>query len=282
VGIRRRVWEVVEVAGDGDRVSRAFDVSILSLIFLNVLAVVFGSVESIHARWGAVLDGFEVFSVAVFTAEYVARLWSCTVDSRFEGGIRGRLHFALKPLSLIDLAAVAPFYLPFVGVDLRSLRALRLLRLARVAKVGRYYSSLALIKRVFRAKKEELVLTTVLMGLLLIISSSLLYYVENPAQPEVFSSIPATMWWAIATLTTVGYGDMYPVTVLGKVLAGSIAVLGIGMFALPTGIIGAGFVEEIQKSKQSCERCPHCGRELTNPGVNPTTPRQVDSGRDRA
>lgn len=264
MGLRRRVWEIVEVAAPGDRASRTFDITILTLIGLNVLAVVFGSVESVEARWGWQLYVFEIVSVAVFTVEYLARLWACVEDARYAHGLRGRLRYAFSFMAIIDLLAILPFFLPFTGIDLRSLRALRLFRLARVAKVGRYYSSLSLIKNVFRARKEELVLTTVLMGLLLIVSASLLYYVENPVQPEVFSSIPATMWWAVATLTTVGYGDMYPVTALGKVLAGVIAIIGIGMFALPTGILGAGFVEEIGKSKSECEceTCPHCGREL--------------------
>lgn len=260
MSLRQRTWEVVEVAASGDRLSRAFDLAILSLIFLNVVAVILDSVEALHRRMGGFLEGFEAVSVAVFTVEYLARLWSCTIDPRYRGTLTGRVKFALRPMPIIDLLAIAPFYLPLVGVDLRSLRALRLLRLLRVAKLGRYYSSLSLIKNVFRSRKEELVLTTVLMGLLLVVSSSLLYSVENPVQPEIFSSIPATMWWAVATLTTVGYGDMYPITGLGKFLAGTIAVIGIGAFALPTGILGAGFVEEMEKSKQ-CETCPHCGRE---------------------
>lgn len=259
---RRRTWEIVEVAKTGDSLSRTFDIVILTLIFLNVLAVFVGSVESVERRWARALELFEAVSVAVFTVEYLARLWSCTVDERFSGSLRGRLRFARRPMTIVDLLAILPFFLPFLGVDLRSLRALRLLRLVRVVKVARYYSSLRLLGNVFRSKKEELVLTTVVMGLLVVVSSSLVYYCENAAQPDLFSSIPATMWWAIATLTTVGYGDMYPVTVMGRLFAGVIAVLGIGMFALPTGILGAGFVEEIQRSKEPQEFCPHCGREL--------------------
>ena len=257
---RRRTWEIVEAAKPGDTESRVFDVLILTLIFLNVIAVILGSVQSIQERWNAFLDAFETVSVLVFTIEYVSRLWSCTADPRFIGPIRGRLQFAVKAMAIIDLLAILPFYLPFLGIDLRSLRVLRLLRILRVAKVGRYYSSLNLIKHVFYTKKEELVLTSAMMGLLLVVSSSLLYYCENAVQPDAFSSIPATMWWSVATLTTVGYGDMYPVTLLGKFLASTIAILGIGMFALPTGILGAGFVEAIQKQKEPTQTCPHCGR----------------------
>lgn len=260
--IRKRVWEIVEAAKPGDRASRFFDIAILTLIFLNVVAVILGSVNSLQQRWSNAFEGFELFSVAAFTLEYGARLWSCTADAHFSNALLGRIRFSMRTMSLIDLLAILPFYLPFLGFDLRSLRVLRLLRIFRVAKVGRYYSSLNLIKEVFKSKREELVLTTVLMGLLLIVSSTLLYYCENQVQPKAFSSIPATMWWAVATLTTVGYGDIYPITVLGKLCASIIAILGIGMFALPTGILGAGFVEAIQNRKVQTRVCPHCGREL--------------------
>jgi voltage-gated potassium channel len=259
--VRRRTWEIVEVAARDDRPSRIFDISILALIALNVVAAIAGTVQAIQRQWGVFLDVFETVSVIIFTAEYLARLWSCTADRHFAGGFRGWVRFALRPMSVIDLLAILPFYLPFCGTDLRTLRVLRLLRILRLGKVGRYYASLDLIRHVFRAKKEELVLSSALMGFLLIVSSSVLYYCENSVQPDVFTSIPATMWWSVATLTTVGYGDMYPVTVLGKLCAGIISVLGIGMFALPTGILGAGFVESIQARKRG-RLCPHCGEEI--------------------
>ena len=260
--LRTRIWEIVEVAKPGDVTSRIFDISILSLIFLNVLAVIIGSVESIERQYGGFLYSFEVFSVIVFTIEYLLRVWSCTADERYSKPFSGRLRFTVKPLPLIDLFAFLPFYLPFVGLDLRFIRVIRLLRIVRLAKVGRYYSSLRLITDVLKDKKEELVLTLVIMFLLLITAASLIYYCENPIQPEVFSSIPSTMWWAVVTLTTVGYGDIYPITTLGKILASVIAVLGIGFFALPTGILGAGFVEKIQSRRSDVTRCPHCGKEI--------------------
>ncbi len=262
MNLRKRTWEIVETARQGDSMSRTFDVAILTLILLNVVAVIVGSVRSIEQRWGAFLDAFETLSVVVFTAEYAARLWSCTADPRFRSRFLGRARFASRIMSIIDLIAFLPFYLPFLGIDLRSLRVLRLLRVLRVAKAARYCSPLNLIKQVFQSKKEELVLTSGLLGLLLVVSSTVLYCCENAVQPEAYSSIPATMWWAVATLTTVGYGDMYPVTLAGKLLAGLIAVFGIGMFALPTGILGAGFVEAIQKRKELELVCPHCGKSL--------------------
>ena len=258
----KRVWEILEAAGAGDKLSKTFDIFILSLIFLNVVAVIVGTVQSIQEDYSAILNQFEVFSVVVFTIEYLARIFCCVVKKNYSKAIRGRLRFMVLPMSLVDLFAILPFYLPFIGVDLRFIRILRLLRIVRVAKIGRYYSSLNLIVRVIRSKKEELILTSALMMMLLVMSSSLIYYCENPAQPELFPNIPATLWWSVITLTTVGYGDVYPVTTLGKFLASIIAILGIGMFALPTGILGAGFVEEIQKRKSKGHRCPHCGKEI--------------------
>lgn len=265
--IRESTWKIVNAStGDDDSASRIFDKAILGLIFLNVIAVIIGTMQSVHERIGTFLYVFEVISVSIFTAEYIARLWSCTADKGFKGSISGRISFALRAMSIIDLLAILPFYLPFFGADLRSLRVLRILR---VAKIGRYCKSVELLQRVLVARKEELVLTTGMMGLLLVVSSTLLYYCENAVQPEVFSSIPATMWWSIATLTTVGYGDLYPITIFGKICASIIAVLGIGMFALPTGILGAGFVsafeedksgKETEEAKSGEETCRHCGR----------------------
>lgn len=185
-------------------------------------------------------------------------------DPRYARPLSGRLRFAATPLAVVDLLAIIPFYIGLAGIDLRFIRSLRLLRIVRVAKVGRYMKALHLFSRVLREKREELVLTLGMMLLLLIIASCFMYYVENPVQPENFPDIPHTMWWAVATFTTVGYGDIYPVTGLGKLLAGVVAILGIGLFALPTGILGAGFVGEMQKRSEG-HRCPHCGRETDRP-----------------
>lgn len=260
--LRKRAWEILEIAEAGDLASRAFDIGILSLIFANVIAVIVGSVQVVEQEYGGLLNIFEIVSVLIFTAEFVARLWSCTADSRFSDPIFGRLRFILQPLTIIDLLAILPFYLPFLAMDLRSIRILRLFRIVRIAKIGRYYSSLNLLRHVFQSRKEELILTSVLMVFVLVMASTVLYYCENNAQPDKFSSIPATMWWSVSTLTTVGYGDVYPVTTIGKFCASLIAILGIGMFALPTGILGAGFVEAVQKRKNSHIVCPHCGKEI--------------------
>lgn len=262
MSVRTRTWEVVEVAKPGDKVSKAFDICILSLIFLNVLAVILGTVEAIEARHAMFLYRFEVFSVCIFTAEYLGRLWSCTAHPALRHPFLGRLKFATRAMPLIDLAAILPFYLPFVGLDLRFLRVLRLLRIVRIAKIGRYYGALRVMKAVVISRKEELVLTFVIVLMTLVFSACVMYYCEHEAQPEAFPDIPSTMWWSVVTLTTVGYGDVYPATPVGKVFAAIIAILGIAMFALPTAILGAGFVEAMSRKKSGQQRCPHCGKEL--------------------
>ena len=172
----------------------------------------------------------------------------------------------VTPLALIDLMAVLPFYLPFVFPDLRFMRALRLFRLFRVLKLARYSTSLQTFVDVLRLKKEELLLMLFAIMILLVVSSSLMYDVEHEAQPDDFSSIPAAMWWGIVTLATVGYGDIYPVTPWGKFIGSMVVILGIGLFALPTGVLASGFAEVLAKRKEEQKMagmvCPHCGRHI--------------------
>ncbi|CAN5782636.1 ion transporter [soil metagenome] len=259
--LQERVYQVLEADDRGGALSNAVDAFLLSLIALNVVALVLETVEPLYLRAPWLFHGFEVFSVAIFSVEYVVRIWSVTARPRYARAVRGRLRWAVTPLALGDLLAVLPFYLPFLGVDLRFFRTLRLFRLFRVAKLWRYSAALHTVGRVVRRKREELLMVVLILGLLLLFASSLMYFVERDVQPEHFGSIPTAMWWGISTLTTVGYGDVYPVTALGRVLAGVIQVVGIGMFALPTGLLGAAFVEE--NEKEPSRRCPHCGREVT-------------------
>jgi len=262
MSLRKRVDEVVTAGRPGDKLSRAFGIFIVTLIGLNVVALILQSVKSIDALCPWLFSLFELVSVIIFTIEYAARLWSCVEKPLYQRPLAGRLRFAATPLAIIDLLAILPFYLPFLGLDLRFLRILRMMRIFRIAKLGRYSQSLQILQRVVAAKKEQLVCAVVVLVLLVVVAASLLYYAENPGQPEAFSSIPASMWCTVATITTVGYGDIYPKTALGKAMASLVAVLGIGMFALPTGILGAGFVEEMAQ-RQKPTFCPHCGKEIS-------------------
>jgi voltage-gated potassium channel len=257
---RRRVYEILEPAAPGDRASHIVDMLLLFLIVANVVALVTETVEPIRASAPAFFVWLERTTIALFSVEYLLRLWSATADARFARPVSGRARWAATPLAIFDLLAVLPAFLPFVGVDLR---AARVLRLARLAKLGRYSTAVQTMSRVIRSKQEELVTILMLLCLLLVFSATLLYFAERNAQPEAFDSIPVAMWWAIATLTTVGYGDMYPITPLGRLFGGLVTIVGIAMLAIPTGILGAAFVEETQnRAAIPPLTCPHCGRAI--------------------
>lgn len=183
--------------------------------------------------------------------EYTLRVWVCTFHLEFNKPITGRIKYILTPLALIDLLVLLPFYIPiFVHLDLRFLRLFRVFRIVLILKLGKFSEGLQRLIRVVYNKKEELFISLMLVFFLLIVSSSLIYYAECYVQPESFPSIISAMWWAVATLTTVGYGDVYPKTTLGKIIAGFVSLLGIGLFALPSGIIASGLVEEVRKKKE--------------------------------
>lgn len=259
--LKKTVYEIIEEAQPGNRASEIFDVSLITLISLNVVALIAGTVEEIASLAPRAFHLFEVFSVAVFSLEYLLRVWSCTQDPKYAHPLWGRLRYISSPLALIDLLAVLPVYLVFFvnlhGLDLRSLRVVRLL--ARIVRLGRYFASLRTLGRVIQTRRGDLLAVITVLFLLLVMTSSLMFFAENQAQPEEFASIPRAMWWSIITLTTVGYGDVFPVTAAGRLLAGVIAIVGIGLFALPAGILGSGFMEELAREEEEPLVCPHCG-----------------------
>lgn len=235
---------------------------IYGLIVINVIALILESYKELRDSYGDIFQLIEIFSVIVFTIEYFLRLWVSDLDKEVKNS---RIKFVLSPLGLIDLFAIIPFYLPMLfPIDLRVIRILRLLRLLRIFKLGRFSKSLKTINQVLKETRTDLAITLFVAFILLVLSSTLMYYVENEAQPEKFASIGHSFWWSVATLTTVGYGDVYPITAMGKLLSAVIALIGIGFVALPTGIISSAFVEKIQKKKlkkTECE-CPNCGTKI--------------------
>ena len=262
---KKRLHEIVERAPEGDKVSYVFDIAILTLIFANVVAAIIDTVPSINSSYGQFLYSFEVFSVAIFTLEYIVRAWVCVADEEYAKPFSGRIKYLLTPMALIDMLSILPFYLVTFGVDLRTLRILRLFRLLRIAKASRYFRSMEMLKNVVMSRKEELIMSVAMILVLLVMASSAMYYAEHDTQPEAFSSIPASMWWGVATLTTVGYGDVYPITSLGRLMGAIIAIAGVGMFALPAGLLASGFMEELEANKKGarCSTvCKHCGGEL--------------------
>ena len=237
---RSRVHFILEVDRFGDPLSRFVDKALVVLIVLNVLAAIVQTDASIYGRAPWAFEWFERLSMVIFGVEYALRLWSCVENSGYRDPLRGRLRHALEPMMLLDLLVlVIPVYL-----DLRPLRILRLLRL------GRYSPRLRLFARVIRDKRDELFVGLFVAVVLLVACSTAMYYVEGPDR-EGFSSIPETMWWGVATLTTVGYGDVYPSSGLGKVLGSMVALLGVGVFALPAGILASGFSDALAKEEDA-------------------------------
>lgn len=270
--LRTRVHQVLE--GHHSALGGAVRWFLAGLIVVNVLAVVLETVPSLRAAHALAFYYLEVGSLCVFSVEYVLRLWSSAEHDRYRG-LLGRVRWALTPGAIIDLLAIAPAL--FLS-DLRLVRILRLSRLIRVAKLGRYSLALRTLRRVMVARLPDVLSLSFVLLILLVLSSSLMFLLERDAQPDTFTSIPATMWWGIVTLTTIGYGDMAPVTVEGKLLGSFVAILGLGMFALPAGLLGGAFVEELSKArrlsreqraagaKAPLTHCPHCDKPLSADG----------------
>lgn len=246
------------------KADKAVNIFIITLIVLNVIAVMMETVHPLYENNKKLFDTFDLISVIIFSIEYVLRVWSCTHDPKYKGSVKGRIKYMLSPGALIDLLAFLPTYFhAFLNFDLRILRLLRFFRFFRLFRLTAYTKSAQMIFNVFRSRLNELFLSFIMVLFLIVIASCLLYFAEHNAQPDSFSSIPATIWWAVVTLTTTGYGDMSPITTLGKVLAGTIMLTGVALFALPAGIITVGFLEEFRSIKKYKNRnCPHCGMPL--------------------
>jgi voltage-gated potassium channel len=266
--LRRRTLHVIDRGSTNPGpASRVFEIGIVCLILLNVLAVVLASFAQLYQEYQSLFDIFELVSVILFSIEYGLRLWTARLKYPELPPVRAYLRYIFSFSAIIDLAAILPFYLPLaVPLDLRFLRILRITRVLRVIKLQRYSDSLQLVGRVFRSRSKELLVTVSVTLMLLLVAASIMYHLENVAQPDKFPNIVASLWWAVATLTTVGYGDIFPVTIGGKILGGIVALLGIGLVALPAGIISSGFMEEINKRKARkryvVEACPHCGKKI--------------------
>jgi len=265
--LKFRVYDILVETDDDETIDRVVAVFLMLLILLNAAAVVLETVEDLNARFSSIFNAIEIVSIVIFTIEYLLRLWIAPLDPRYAKPFRGRIRYIFSLMAMVDLLAILPAFLPLIfAVDLRIVRFLRIFRLFRLFKMSRYVESLNSLDDVIRAKKEELLVTVVMIFILLLFSSSLMYIIETEAQPDKFPDIPSAMWWGVATLTTVGYGDVFPITPLGKLIGGFIAFLGIGMFALPTGILASGFADEIKKKRDKekiCPPCPHCGGDIS-------------------
>lgn len=257
---RRRIYQILELTDPEDKTSRLVSFAIVGLIIVNVLAIVLESIPSFYSTYGSFFFNLEITSCVIFIIEYLLRVWSSVENpdtAEDESGQpitdgRRRMNFMLKPLAIIDFLAFVPVFLQllFPGVDLRFLRALRLLR---VFKLTRYFQSFEMILEVLHDEWRSLAGTMFIMLVILVMAACGLYYIERDIQPDKFGSIPEAMWWAMAALTTVGYGDAYPITPVGKIIGSVVTLLGIGMVALPSGILASSFSERMRQRRESMQ-----------------------------
>lgn len=246
--LRRRAYVVLEGGRVSGVLGAAVEAGLIVLIIANVVAFTLQSIPAARAAYGEALDRFEVVSVTIFAVEYLLRLWvsaeEATVAS--QGEIVGRLHAATRPMMMIDFIAIAPAFVQFF-VPFFDLRVLRLVRVFRLLKIARYSPALTTLGKVIIDERHALYGTILLLLCAMVFAAAAMHAAEGTVQPKIFGTIPDAMWWAIATLTTVGYGDAVPITPIGRMIAGITMIAGLGLFALPVGIIATGFVSTIHR-----------------------------------
>jgi len=246
---RRTVYRVLDTAQDNDTASRIVDFCLIALISGSVLAVILESIPAIEKSYSSTLYWFEIVTIAIFSVEYLLRVWSCVErdPNALANPVKARLRFMVSFHAIIDLLAILPFYFLLFGafgkVDMRFLRAVRLLR---VLKLTRYSGSMDMLIVAIRENGRALASAFLILITVMLLAASGMYYFERNSQPVEFGSIPAAMWWAFSTLTTVGYGDVTPITVGGKIFGALITVVGIGMVALPTSILASGYNQQLR------------------------------------
>jgi len=256
MSFRKRLFVVVD---EDSRLGNLFNTLIIILIILNMLSIILESIQSMQAEYHWLFEGFENFCLVIFTFEYIVRLTTADVMYPQLKGRKPFFKYIFSFMALVDLLSILPSILLLVlpqGMlaELSFIRMLRIMRVFRVFKITRYSNSLKMMGEVLKAKSGELSITIFITMILMIIASTLMYYAEHTTQPDQFPDIVHAFWWAVATLTTVGYGDVYPVTALGKILSGVIAILGIGLVALPTGILSSAFVDKMADQKEDNRR----------------------------
>ncbi len=253
VNVRQKIYEIIQPDEGNSVVSRVFDVVITSLILASVV-IVFAVTFNLPASVVDSLNVIEAGISIVFSIEYLLRIVTADLAYPGKGHLRSRIKYVFSPMAIIDLVAILPFWLPmFLPGAVLGLRAFRLVRLLRIFKLNRYFDAMKLIGNVIGSKKRELLGSMFFVFILMLVSSLLMYSAEHDAQPTVFRNAFSGLWWAVATLTTVGYGDICPITVLGRILGAVIALSGIAALAIPTGIITSGLTEHLSLGKISNE-----------------------------
>ena len=251
---RRRVWEIIEPGSAEDIVSRCYDVFTTLMTIVNVLVTVLYTFDEMELRYGRILLLVEAITVAFFAVEYCLRIWTIQFSYPNLSNTRAIKTYAMSFSGLIDFLSFFPYYLPiFFPSGATVFRMFRVIRIFRLFQINAYYDSINVIAEVISSKRQQLLSSVFTIGLLMLASSLCMYSLEHEAQPEVFTNAFSGMWWSVSTLLTVGYGDIYPVTTLGKIFSIFITFLGVGMVAIPTGIISAGFVDQYSRLKRMSE-----------------------------
>lgn len=268
--LKIRVYNLIRDDDENGLAANILDGFIISLVVLNIISIMIDT-SALPTFLREFFFITEMISVIVFTLEYVLRLWTCTYINPNEKPLKVRIRYMFSFMATVDLLSILPFYLPFlIPSTLVIFRSLRLMRILRLFKLNRYIDSLKIIALVFKRKKHQLVSCLFILAILILVSSVLIYDVERSAQPDKFEDVASGIWVIITTITTVGYGDVYPVTVPGRVLCAITLILGAASLAIPSGIISAGFVEisnetnKSNKGKNACDKkiCPHCGKQI--------------------
>ncbi|MBQ3807221.1 MAG: ion transporter [Kiritimatiellae bacterium] len=253
--IKRKIFEIIQPDCGNSSMSRAFDLLITGLILVSVVAVFAGTFE-LSAGTSHIFEMIEKIASVIFTIEYALRIVTADLLHPELSPWKSRVKYVVSPMAAIDLVAILPFWLPMIlPGSLLGMRALRLVRLLRIFKLNRYFDAMRAIGAVIVEKKRELVGSMFFVILLMLVTSLLMYSVEHDAQPEAFRNAFSGLWWAVATVTTVGYGDIYPITPLGRLLGALIAFSGIAAVAVPTGIITAGLSSAIERTKEPEKEC---------------------------
>lgn len=251
---RKRIFEIIEVGSNFDFQSRGYDLINAVAIVLNLTVSILYTFEDMRMRYSSIFFSIEAITVAFFCVDYMLRIWTAKYLYQNLSEPRAIRKYALSFTGIIDLLSFLPYYLPvFLPAGAIAFRLLRIARIFRLFRINAYYDSLNVITEVITGKKQQLLSSVFIILVLMSASSLCMYSLEHQAQPDVFKNAFSGIWWAASTLLTVGYGDIYPVTALGKMFGIFIAFLGVGMVAIPTGIISAGFVDQYSRIKRMNE-----------------------------
>ena len=251
---RKRLFEIIEIGLPGDVASQVYDAFNILSIVINLVVSVMYTFDDLHARFGPWLVTIEAVTVAFFAADFAMRLWTAKFLRPSLTEPRAVLRYIFSFSGLVDLLSFLPYYLPvFFPSGAVAFRMFRVARVFRLFRVNAYYDSLGVITQVISSKRQQLFSSVFILLVLMLASSLCMYSLEHDAQPEVFSNAFSGIWWSVSTLLTIGYGDIYPVTTMGKIFSIFITFLGVGMVAIPTGIISAGFVDQYTRIKRISE-----------------------------